>query len=82
MEAVNAVLSKRIKLGVPQINVKDGSGGKGGHVQHVQTTPLVLPPSSPHGRKSTLTPLNAQNVGHRSFGNAGLSDLAYTSQFL
>lgn len=40
----------------------------------MRTTPLVLPPSSPRGRKSTLTPLNAQNVGRRSFGSAGLFD--------
>lgn len=72
-------VEQMIKLGVAQIKTKEWRWGEErscaeqlffGDRFHT----LVLPTSSPLGRKSTLAPLNAQDVGRRSFGNTDLSD--------
>lgn len=70
LETVNTVLSKRRKLGVPQINIKEWKWRE----ERSCVEQLFFGDRFHTSWKSTLTPLNAQNVGHRSFGNSDLSD--------
>ena len=72
-------VEQMIKLGVTQINTKEWRGGEERSCaeqllfgDHSQT--LVLPTSSPHGRKSTLAEVLATQIY--------LTLLAYASQFL